>query len=210
MLENLDLQVRLWQQQGGALVDLNPKVLTGRTRDTRLLYGAVFHLETGSFWAMGQFEVLGYRCAMRIVHHLQNAPEAASELMYRLDAAALPMFGVAFAPHKMDLKNGEWVSTAPGAHGRTDFYVVASFADRKVAVMHIYHTTNYDAGTYSNKCTSCSSRLLVRDLVPVAQDRIQELAVETEIWNLLALAWQDLVQAEIHWCSGVRRSELHA
>ncbi len=115
------------------------------------------------------------------------------------------MLGVAFAPHKMDLKNAECVSRAHGAHGRTDFYVVVSFADRKVVVTHIFQTTNYDAGSDSKKCTACSSRWLLRDLVPVAQGPTQQLAVETEIWILLPHAWQDLVHTEIHWCSGVRR-----
>ena len=128
---------------------------------------------------MTQFEVLAFRYAVNVAVRLQRASPAATDVMLRMGAPELPTFEVAFAPHKVGLKNVEWVSTGQGVHCRTDFYVVASVAARKVAVMHMYLTTNYDDGTFSKKSTSSCSRLLERELRPVAGDLSEDLEVHT-------------------------------
>ncbi len=128
---------------------------------------------------MTQFEVLAFLYAVNVAVRLQRASPAATDLMLRMGAPELPTFEVAFAPSKVDLKNVDWVVTGLCAPGCTDFYVVASVAARKVAVMHMYLTTNYDDGTFSKKSTSSCSRLLERELLPVAEDLSEDLEVHT-------------------------------
>ncbi len=64
-------------------------------------------------------------------------------------------FSLGFMLYRLlDLRNGELMQVLSAAHGRADFYIIASLADRKVTVLHTYHMTNYNDGTYSKVAAS--------------------------------------------------------
>ena len=127
----------------------------------------------------------------------------------RPDGTRQVEFAAAFAPHKLEIRNGELVQVSPGANSRTDFYVVARLQFERMALVHVYHTTNYDDGTYSTAARSTSSRLLIR--LMRTGDPVMDAELfrpSSRMWETCRRAWRARAQERIHWCSQERRAEL--